>query len=295
MIELNREGIATRNGGAESFQHTEIDPKTGKRFLIKNLCVDEHGFANQREENADTRLLTSTEGFNYGIKEELERHYTKLVACYGEYIVKQRIKRKISRKDRFEIEQEFLKLAKPADIFEYDTGMLSEKTLGQLEDLLKKLKGVYAYFQGLMTSFQVPIMDPKINGYSRSMLVPLDLRGSGNLCVTKNGDIRYIDTGLKISSFDEPFFKYNQHEFFRQVAARIAALECVLGRKPPEFLDEPVYRKLATYCREDGISELWTKLQTQSSEECKRLLMDLEKHTKKKETSFKHFEEMWLN
>jgi hypothetical protein len=276
-IELDPQGVGTHRGGKESRFHVETSLDSGKKYFIKKLTVDKRGGPKWCWED-EPETFENSAGFNEYTKQRLDRHYENLVRQYGDFIVKQRTRPRRSNPNRYEIEQEYTELADPPDIFAYDSQSLTPEIKKALARLLEIIKDSYASFLKLDrktgTFEDENVME--VNEVDNEKNPALDLYGKNNLVITKSGEVKYLDTGLAITGYNSLFFCHNPGSKIQQTVARIAALECVLGRDPKKIMEEPIYKRLKKYCNEEGHDFSYDDLLS-SPERCKEILLNLEK------------------
>lgn len=198
---------------------TEI-PSTGREGKIWGYTVG------RRQGDLIIKKLDTVDENIHGFPREeakiLRMHYAHLVAQYGDLIVKQKVMP--TRYGRYFLAQERLRLADPADVFAYLPSNFPEAAKSQLEAIITQVN------DGLFDAMGRPV-----RRYEHP--VPLDL-GPGNLLLTQDDRVRYVDTGFGILDYKVFADTESLHE---ELHCRLAELDLLRGRPVAEVLRDPLY------------------------------------------------------
>ncbi len=214
--------MTRQGGGLETnvFIHRKFTPG-GRRIEGKTVIKDFRG------------VFYRKEGLDEERKQRIMALYETYKRRYGaDLFPRQRCIQDKKNPGKFLLIQEKIALAKEPDIFYRKK--IPEKAQRQLESLVSALKQSYED----ATDPDHPITDQKKNA-------PLDLMGDANLCLTADDSVKYLDVGLTHTDYHD----FPEGVLIESFLARIAALECVLGRDPRNFLRENVYADLMGYIR----------------------------------------------
>ncbi len=176
------------------------------------------------------------DGFNETLRDELDEHYHALCTQYGQkFFPRQRFLRlppphvhDEQRKRQFVLVQERIKLADPADVFDYKPGQLPESAKVLIEELVAKRKDSYCRY----------LEDP-----SDKTNRVLDFMGRANVVVCLDGSIKYLDTSSKRRLY------VNMPYHIPVILGTTAILETISGHNPKEILADSFYQALVRHKR----------------------------------------------
>ncbi|MDP3971142.1 MAG: hypothetical protein Q8P90_05655 [bacterium] len=210
------------------------DRRGSKRKSLLSMGNETMVYGVKKEDGTDSKLVIkhlegrfgkgSEEGFDEETAYELRDRYKSLQKHYGKYIPRQWVMPHYSEKPRksFFLAQERLQPAEPADVYEYEIGGLQEKSRVQLAEIAGLLKTSYREYEETGTD---------------EGNLPFDLLGDTNLMVTKDGDVRYIDSGFSIRRYSEMSDVHLNEDF----KARVAWLELIAEVNPEDIINDEFY------------------------------------------------------
>ncbi|MFH1537226.1 MAG: hypothetical protein ABID45_04510 [Patescibacteria group bacterium] len=123
--------------------------------------------------------------------------------------------------------QEKINLASKPDIFSYSSDELLPQTQKQLQVLIDLMRESLQRFRD---------EGPTSDNY------PIDAYGKENIVVDNNGDIKCVDTGYNLSSYE----KMNPGQIRKYIESRIFLLELVAGRDVESLLKDEFYSDLVS-------------------------------------------------
>lgn len=150
----------------------------------------------------------------------MESRYDSLRSLYGEIIPPQRFVNKKNEPGLYVLLQERVEPAERPNVMDYEAGELSSKTQQQLEKLVRTLTEQYRIY--------------KQNKNIREAYTLLDFAKKDNFLVTKDGDIKYVDTGTL-----QEYSRLDNEAAGKMIEGPIALLKLVLGKSGEEIMSDP--------------------------------------------------------
>lgn len=219
--------LVETGGETQVWSHRREGTKKEGRTYLKNFTEEE-----TLESGNDTlKRKEIFSGITEEYKQELEQRYKALRAQYGNMIARQwfiripEIREDLYYRGEYVVSQERVIGAKQPDIFGYESDQLPDSVRKELQSLVTALKDSYRRF---------------LRDGAAPDNHPLDLYGFHNLMVTADGHIKYIDTGLAQTTYQQRKFELVLQMFL----TRLAALDYIAHGDVEAVCNDPLYADL---------------------------------------------------
>lgn len=153
-------------------------------------------------------------------RSKYEAQYIHLRSRYGDFIPRQRIIPKNDALDSYVLVQQRIEPAERPNLMDYESEELSPKTKQQLLNLIQILREQYKIYQQDKDNIEAYAL--------------LDFAKKDNLLVTKDGDIKYVDSGIL-----QEYSRLNPEAAARMIEGPIALLELIAGKSGKEIMNDP--------------------------------------------------------
>lgn len=236
----------------------------GERILTKiGGGIDGEVFAHTKNGREGKTVIKDFEGdCDDERKDILQLYYNQIRQIYGTDIIpRQKFLEDKENPGNWLLVQERIDMEDHTDILACAPGggELSDVVRERLRELLKELKISLQQLEELRDSYERPF---------------LDLYGDGNLVVTKDNQVRYIDTGDIMVGIS--FEKDPVEDIYVLVTSKIALLELVVEGKV-DLLHDDIYGSFFDFCVDlhDRDNEFPTDYKSKEPEVLRNFLKNL--------------------